>query len=583
MRNCYKIALPKISSMPKDKGIMVTGSPGIGKSRFALPLITGLAQQGQRVSLTFTDDKVGDGLVKQFVYWDFGKDPIEVDYDNAQLAYGARHTLAYTEREVFRIFDGEPPKSWDGRGRIIVLTSPKKVAEEKFERRGSVDKLYFSVWRLPALERVRQQFYSDRMEFADLLERLAMLGPIPRDIFEADKWDLEKLEREYRGLNLEFAAALNMISPRSNYSGTLVHLLADRNLQLKGYRFASPAVTALVSKWFWEYKRKAVETLIASARQPDLAGFLGLMFEHLGHKMFLEQCVTLKLRRLSPSANRKAKRAFGADLTRRRKRPNMATAAAAAAPPPLLQDQYNSSEPTVADVVEPDSDTNASVDEGHHAAADRERCWPAAAVSEDHQQWQRGTRSKPVSRVSKMLKKLQLSFSSVVSSVNGATTVRKLGPATLQYDYPGLQLNSLAAGTYLQPTTPTNAAWDAVYFDSAAVYILQYTVSSKHGAKAQPLNELLQRLGRDLASRAQLVFVVPIYAAGQDDLVATYPAQPYTGVRDSALERVPAAVQQLPQYVAGLSVVSTISPPSSSSGSPNTSEGGAGAPQQGKL
>lgn len=89
MRNCYKIALPKISSMPKDKGIMVTGSPGIGKSRFALPLITGLAQQGQRVSLTFTDDKVGDA----FVYYDFGKDPIEVDYDNAQLAYGARHTL----------------------------------------------------------------------------------------------------------------------------------------------------------------------------------------------------------------------------------------------------------------------------------------------------------------------------------------------------------------------------------------------------------------------------------------------------------------------------------------------------------
>lgn len=65
------------------------------------------------------------------------------------------------------------------------------------------------------------------MEFADLLERLAMLGPIPRDIFEADKWDLEKLEREYRGLNLEFAAALNMISPRSNYSGTLVHLLVS--------------------------------------------------------------------------------------------------------------------------------------------------------------------------------------------------------------------------------------------------------------------------------------------------------------------------------------------------------------------
>jgi hypothetical protein len=117
------------------------------------------------------------------------------------------------------------------------------------------------------------------------------------------------------------------------------------------------------------------------------------------------------------------------------------------------------------------------------------------------------------------------------------------------WDQPKADLSQLADGTYVQPRSAINPAWDALVVAEGVVYIIQYTISTEHGVQACALDKLLKRLGP--GRKAMLLFLVPQYP--KQDMAQRFKWQPYTSRQDTVMTRgCSKAVQALDQLVASL-------------------------------
>jgi hypothetical protein len=110
------------------------------------------------------------------------------------------------------------------------------------------------------------------------------------------------------------------------------------------------------------------------------------------------------------------------------------------------------------------------------------------------------------------------------------------------WDSPGTDISGLQQ-VYLQPPTANNASWDAYYAHEGQRYVLQYTVSRRHGVKQAPILQLLKRL-QLRADEVKLVFIVP---AQPTTLYDAFSWQPWQGIRGSTL--APSSWLQMEQWV----------------------------------
>lgn len=144
-------------------------------------------------------------------------------------------------------------------------------------------------------------------------------------------------------------------------------------------------------------------------------------------------------------------------------------------------------------------------------------------------------------------------------------TLHLPGPLHHKWDRFG-QLADLQ-DTYLQPASSSNAAWDAVIC-SPEPLILQYTVSTQHGVKAQPIMQLLQRFGEQQQKAARLVFVVP------PEVFPMFKWQKWQTVRGAPRQKVPHAIEGMTQWVMELKVEAPSPRASRGSGSEGSSGNG---------
>lgn len=116
------------------------------------------------------------------------------------------------------------------------------------------------------------------------------------------------------------------------------------------------------------------------------------------------------------------------------------------------------------------------------------------------------------------------------------------------WDQPGVDLSAVADGTYVQPRSTINPAWDALVVAGGVVYILQYTIRTEHGVQGCALDKLLKRLGP--GRKAMLLFLVPRYP--KQDMAQGFRWQPYTSKKGREMSGCSRAVQALDQLVASL-------------------------------
>mmetsp|Transcript_2684 Transcript_2684/g.5925 ORF Transcript_2684/g.5925 Transcript_2684/m.5925 type:complete len:635 (-) Transcript_2684:951-2855(-) len=122
--------------------------------------------------------------------------------------------------------------------------------------------------------------------------------------------------------------------------------------------------------------------------------------------------------------------------------------------------------------------------------------------------------------------------------------------ASVCWDTPGFQLSSRTQ-MYLRPITVNNAAWDAYYVDGQRKWLLQYTMSARHGVNAKAVQSFLQRLPPQVQGEVYMVFIVP------SDQYDRFAWQPWLGARSRVLQRVPAKLRDMQQWVMQLPMAPT--------------------------
>ena len=287
----------------------------------------------------------------------------------------------------------------------------------------------------------------------------------------------------------------------------------------KVYVLASPRVTELVFQLALRHRKQQVkEFLLAAAGQTALGGFYGMMFEQHGHAV-VPKGVTVLLRELlcgskrQPPRNeeRRVRAALGPIGT---VGPNMV--ADAIAPDQPFLSYSHGEEPC-------DAACSDEEDESHHrGGADFGPCMDGGYTEQLAAQW--------------ALQAVQLEEEEEEVQLPRVNHV---------WDQPGLEIASRDS-FYLQPCNSNNPAWDALYCCGEKRYIMQYTVSSRHGVKAAPIMQLLGRLSPADMGCVHMVFVVPSDPVGR---YHEFSAQPWRGVGGHVLKNVPQPLQGMRQWV----------------------------------
>jgi hypothetical protein len=268
----------------KAKRVLVMGTPGIGKSSFALYAAWRALNMGKSVVYqhhgspsTFTVLTPGSDMVRQYK----NLDPPELRDPNALY-----------------IVDGMRPQ--DAEAFTLFVSSPNHERVHEWTKRTGTLIFHFPIWTLDELRLMRTHCFDGRsatqskklypsVELTDeeLETRFDAAGGVPRFIFDETKWrqlpaemdlSISKTLRDIQSLGLATALANEfLISHRA------IHLIVNRDtFEIKGMDFASPQVASTFAvKAAEENRLRLVEVLAAARKRPELAAFRGHMHEAL--------------------------------------------------------------------------------------------------------------------------------------------------------------------------------------------------------------------------------------------------------------------------------------------------------------
>ncbi|GAQ84807.1 hypothetical protein KFL_002070030 [Klebsormidium nitens] len=167
---CYLLVLKKLDALGDSFGVVLSGSPGIGKSAFAPLLLHHLAKKKAKVTYRYQDMFEGDTIV----YFDFS------DLSAIQVKIASEGTQGWPairrlskDRSIWCVKDGRAPEAqFRGVGRYIVLCS------------SDVDdyKEFCEVWRLPdwslqEMQECRRRLYPEVPE--ETMEKRSPAGGQP--------------------------------------------------------------------------------------------------------------------------------------------------------------------------------------------------------------------------------------------------------------------------------------------------------------------------------------------------------------------------------------------------------------------
>ena len=292
MRNCYKLLEEMIDKLVTEKGegifgrILLTGTPGTGKSAFAIILLQKSLKAGRSVLYH------GKGL--SFVAEPSGK-IVWID------ANGERKILEDNKMHDY-IADGvkEPVASYFGKS--IFVHSPLHAHGCQYEKEASMT-LYMPLWSLSELQECNRLIYGKPDE--DLLYQYALWGGTARWTLGKDREVAETQWNE--ALSRAQNTTLEVVVRTSSWgdasiSDRLVHMDVDmKESVLVAYKpiCASPRVLdELIDRYWSQLQREGQRLLVETADSPALASLRGHMFEGYFHRLMKEGTGQVQMRSL---------------------------------------------------------------------------------------------------------------------------------------------------------------------------------------------------------------------------------------------------------------------------------------------
>ena len=265
------------------KDIVVTGTPGIGKSMFGYYLLYLLRCEGKTVVFElkgawyrFGDEGAEKGRLDDFYYAGYLDDP-----------------------ESWYLSDPKDRPEENFAGTTIVLVSPAFERVKEFLKLPTSKRIFMPVWSLEELLKCRRVVFPHVLR-TDVVKSFGVVGGVARAIFNVGKFELLKdgiltAVGEVDVALLRRAARLSSGQNRiqtSEVGDKLFHILSNSGDNFKGYTvtFASNYTRDLIARGVAERGRDDLLAFVGeSIRNPDVSRMLGggstvgNMFEQAAH------------------------------------------------------------------------------------------------------------------------------------------------------------------------------------------------------------------------------------------------------------------------------------------------------------
>ena len=273
VRQAYRDLHEKIASHAQNH-IIITGTPGIGKSFFAL----------YELYKAVTEDKV-------VVFQHLPAHLIYVFANNEGLSaplIGDCEEWLSSEDTVYLYDAGTniSPNHMLRKAKIRVFSSPNNQNYSEIWKTTSSLKFYMPVWSWPEIECLERKSEVNM----DIVEKMYdIFGGVPRHLFHisADKRDQVVWDLDSKCAQIEVTDILkNIEESTATECHRIFHYNTDDNYTKSGTDFASPYVEEKIYESLSKQKEENLyRFLLKSAATPDVAVIRGKMFERLCHRL----------------------------------------------------------------------------------------------------------------------------------------------------------------------------------------------------------------------------------------------------------------------------------------------------------
>ncbi|CAI2169028.1 4398_t:CDS:1 [Funneliformis geosporum] len=291
IRKSYCDLFEQIRGAVKGAGIIISGTPGIGKSFFAVYLLYQARCNG--IPVIYQQPNVIETYV--------------LDGDKCYSYNGTVSDVALKMKDrslIWYIVDGKVPEHMRMFWNIITILvcSPAREYYKELEKEGVL--IYMPLWDVDELEK---GFYctlgpSDKIEeeYEKMWSKVKQWGPIPRAVFyhnrllpilnhEKEMYDIEKLEKLDVALgrcNMDVIRKTiwAVATGSDNISHRIIHI-NTLNYLSSSYIFASVYVEErIMNKIMTEEKQKLKEFLQASEGEGQISPMRRTLFEGVAHR-----------------------------------------------------------------------------------------------------------------------------------------------------------------------------------------------------------------------------------------------------------------------------------------------------------
>ena len=246
--------------------MIITGTPGIGKSCFGFYLFIKAIQSKQLVALHIFDE--------MYVFL------------HTEVLYGekAKQHLCISEESILYLHDcgkHENAPTHPILCKVVVVTSPDIEKYKDMLKRTNSTVYYMPLWTKEELQHVPTSLDQTVVE-----ERYARYGGVPRYVFRAKVADIEEA---LSWAILEFPIALTELRKGvfSQASNMIVHLIPDDEFETYTLHYASKHVEQRVDIELmgstWQVAIEYLKAVLKSGLVKSLGPFNGQLFEKFVH------------------------------------------------------------------------------------------------------------------------------------------------------------------------------------------------------------------------------------------------------------------------------------------------------------
>jgi hypothetical protein len=261
----------------KEGKVIVTGTPGIGKSWFLVYLLWRLVRKNQRVLFIYHPD---------MIYYDSENKVFYVD------KLPSKKDVKFWSADLWCLFDANFKDKEDLKAlrinscRFVLSMSPRRDLINDLKKDPEPSIYYMPIWKEDELKIIKP-FYSEDIEWAD---RFAILGGVPRLIFKSRRDPKDILSKACAECNLR--KCVNFVRKESLYTDkikavhALIHIHADAPYDKPINDYATQAALDILFESKIDNDELLMHDLIKScSKRPMAAVLCGHIFEDHALKM----------------------------------------------------------------------------------------------------------------------------------------------------------------------------------------------------------------------------------------------------------------------------------------------------------